>query len=152
MTWLINLIPDWVSHLIVLFGVLGLAASFILSHIPLISKYKLPLQAVSVVVLVVGIWLEGAIGGNQHWKDKVTELEAIIVVNEENAKIALAEEKSKSANTSIQYKYVDKVRVIQDVKIVVQEKIKEVATKIDSECRMTPEAIDLLNTSAKSVK
>jgi hypothetical protein len=102
--------------------------------------------------LVAGIWLEGVIGGNQHWKDKVTELEATIVVNEENAKIALAEEKSKSANTTIQYKYVDKVRVIQDVKIVVQEKIKEVATIIDAECRITPEAIDLLNTSAKSTK
>jgi hypothetical protein len=152
MTWLLNLLPDWVPHLIVLFGVLGLAASFILSHIPLISNYKLPIQVVSIVVLVAGIWLEGVIGGNQHWKDKVTELEATIIVNEENAKIALAEEKSKSANTTIQYKYVDKVRVIQDVKIVVQEKIKEVATIIDAECRITPEAIDLLNTSAKSTK
>jgi len=152
MTWLLYLIPSWVPHLIVLLGVISLAVSFISSRIPLISNYKLPILVASVVILVIGIWFEGVIGGNMHWKEKVTELEAKIVVNEENAKIALAEERSKSSNAKIQYKYVDKVRVVQDVKIVVQEKIKEVATKIDSECRMTPDAIDLLNTSAKSTK
>jgi len=152
MAWLLNLLPSWVPHLIVLLGVIGLTVSLILSHIPLINNYKLPIQIASIVVLVVGIWLEGVIGGNQHWKEKVTELEARIIVNEENAKIALAEEKSKSANTVVQYKYVDRVRVVQDVKIVVQEKIKEVATMIDAECKITPEAIDLLNMSAKSTK
>ncbi|NBP02873.1 MAG: hypothetical protein EBU90_22705 [Proteobacteria bacterium] len=152
MSWFLNFIPSWVPHLIVLLGIFGLAVSFVSGRIPLINNYKLPFQVASAVVLIAGIWLEGLIGGNFHWKEKVNELEAKIIVNEENAKIALAEEKARSSNTKIQYKYVDKIKVVKDVKIVVQEKIKEVATKIDSECKLTPEAIDLINTSAKPLK
>ena len=73
-------------------------------------------------------------------------------VKEMQDKVAIAEQKSKEVNTKIQYKYLDKIKVVQEVQIVVQEKIKEVAVRIDSECKVTNEAVDILNMAAKNSK
>ena len=74
------------------------------------------------------------------------------LVKEMEAKVALADEKSKNATGKIEYKFVDKVKVVKDVQVVVQEKIKEVATVIDSKCELTPEAVSLINAAAKNIK
>ena len=141
--WILNFLPFWFFHLITLVAVVGLLAGFVLGMIPVINKYKLPIQAVSILLLAFGLYMEGAISNEEKWQALVREMEA---------KVQLAEEKSKNANSKIEYKFVDKVKVVKDVQVVVQEKIKEVATVIDSKCELTPEAISLINAAAKNVK
>jgi hypothetical protein len=141
--WILNFLPFWVIHLIVLVGAVGLGAATLLKIIPFVSTYRLPLQIVSIAVLVFGIYLEGGVSNQEMWEARVKEMEA---------KVAVAEEKAKTANAKIQYKFIDKVKVVHDVQVVIQEKIKEVATLIDSQCKMTPEAIDLLNAAAMNKK
>ena len=77
------------------------------------------------------------------WRAKVAELES---------KVAIAEQKSKEANTQIQTVYVDRVKVVKEKQIVVQEKIKTVEVKIDSQCKITADTIDILNDAAAGVK
>ena len=141
--WILNFLPFWFFHLITLIGVVGLFVGFVLGMIPIISKYKLPIQILSIAFLVIGIYMEGAMSNEEKWLALVKEMEA---------KVALAEEKSKNATGKIEYKFVDKVKVVKDVQIVVQEKIKEVATVIDSKCELTPEAVSLINAAAKNIK
>jgi len=139
--WILNFLPFWVFHLITLVGVIGLVVGFALGFIPFISKYKLPIQIFSILLLVAGIYMEGAISNEEKWQALVKEMEA---------KVALAEEKSKNANSKIEYKFVDKVKVVKEVQIVVQEKIKEVSKVIDAKCELTPEAISLINAAARN--
>ena len=141
--WILNFLPFWFFHLITLLAVIGLLVGFVLGMIPVINKYKLPIQAVSILLLAFGLYMEGAISNEEKWQALVKEMEA---------KVALAEEKSKNANSKIEYKFVDKVKVVKDVQVVVQEKIKEVATVIDSKCELTPEAVSLINAAAKNIK
>lgn len=141
--WILNFLPFWVFHLITLLGVTGLVVGFALGMIPFISKYKLPIQLVSILLLVSGIYMEGAISNEEKWQALVKEMEA---------KVALAEEKSKNANSKIEYKFIDKVKVVKDTQVVVQEKIKEVAKVIDSKCELTPEAVSAINAAAKVIK
>ena len=141
--WILNFLPFWFFHLITLVGVIGLFVGFVLGMIPIISKYKLPIQILSIAFLVIGIYMEGAMSNEEKWLALVKEMEA---------KVALAEEKSKNATGKIEYKFVDKVKVVKDVQVVVQEKIKEVATVIDSKCELTPEAVSLINAAAKNIK
>ena len=148
MAWLLNFLPEWAPQLFIMFGIAGIAVSFVLGYIPLINNYKLPIQVVSVIALVVGVWMEGAFSGSQRWKEKVVELETKILINEEAAKIELAEERSKMSNKTIEYRYVDKVRVVRDTKVVVQEKINNVVSIVDAECKVPREAIDILNFAA----
>lgn len=141
--WILNFLPFWFFHLVTLAGIIGLVVGFALGMIPFISKYKLPIQLISILLLVGGIYMEGAISNEEKWQALVKEMEA---------KVALAEEKSKNANSKIEYKFVDKVKVVKEVQVVVQEKLKEVATVIDSKCELTPEAISLINAAAKNTK
>ena len=42
--------------------------------------------------------------------------------------------------------------IVKDVQVVIQEKVKEVAAQIDAQCKVAPEAIDILNLAADNVK
>jgi hypothetical protein len=65
------------------------------------------------------------------------------------AKVAAAEAKSKEVNTVIQEKIVEKIRVVKEKELVIQEKIVNVAVTIDSQCKVLPEAIEIINSAAK---
>jgi hypothetical protein len=47
---------------------------------------------------------------------------------------------------------VDKVRVVKETQVVIQEKIKTVEVKIDSQCKITSDTVDILNDAAKGIK
>ena len=64
------------------------------------------------------------------------------------AKVAAAETKSKEVNTVIQEKIVTKTKVVRDTKVVNKEIIKEIEKRIDNECTVSPEVIEILNAAA----
>jgi len=112
-------------------------------YFPWIIPYRLLLQVVSVILLVLGVYLKGGYAVEAEWRARVAELEA---------KVAVAEQKSKEANTQIQTVYVDRVKVVKEKQIVIQEKLKTVEVKIDANCKVVPEAISILNEAAVGVK
>ena len=149
--WMLAFIPDaflaWAINSILIAGVVGFLASFFFGYvvrwIPSIAPYHLLIQVVSIVLLVSGVYFKGGYSVEMAWREKVAELEA---------KVAVAEQKSKEANTQIQTVYVDRVKVVKQKQIVIQEKLKTVEVKIDSNCKVVPEAIDILNEAAAGVK
>ena len=138
--WMLKWIPDWFFHLVVLGSLLGFLASIFLSYIPVIKSYATPIKLISVSLLVIGIWFEGCNYNNNSWLAKVKDLED---------KVKISEDKSKKANVVIKEKVVKEIQVVHDVQIEVQEKIKEVASKIDADCKVDTEALELLNKAAE---
>lgn len=141
--WILQFLPDWVFHAICLAGIAGLVAGVLLGFVPLIKQYKLPIQIISLLLLVFGLFMEGAISNEAIWQARVKELEA---------KVAEAEKKAEHTNTKIKKVYVTKVKVIKQDKIVIQEKIVKQAADINKDCKVPKSAIDLLNEAAKPVK
>lgn len=145
--WILNFLPPWIYQALILIGLVGIIVSifagFFSRFIPTLLLIKLPLQIISIGFLVFGVYLWGGIANQEMWEARVKEMQD---------KVAVAEQKSKEVNTEIQYKYIDKIKIVQEVQVVVQEKIKEVAVKIDSECKVTNEAVDILNIAAKNSK
>lgn len=138
--WLLNFIPNFVIHLAVIAGLaLLLIDIFFSDWIPVL--YRVPAQILAVVLLAGSLWLEGANYNQQVWMDRVAELEA---------KVKIAEEKSAQVNTQIEYKFIDKVKVVHDTQVVIQERIKEVEKVIDAKCEVPKEAIELLNQAAQT--
>lgn len=136
--WLLNFIPDFVIHLGVIVGIAGLLATFFLDRFPPMPYVTL-IQILAMFVLSASLWLEGANYNQTSWMDKVAELEA---------KVKLAEDKSLVVNKEIEYKFIDRVKVVHDTQVVVQEKIREVEKLVDARCEVAPEAIDILNRAA----
>lgn len=141
--WILSWLPEIVFHIITLIGFLGLIASFILGFIPFINQYKLPLQVLSILLLVFGVWFEGGMSNEASWQSRVKELEV---------KIAESEKKSAETNTQIETVYVDRVQVVKEVQYVTQKTIKVNASKFDKTCKIDPEVITILNASARGVK
>jgi polyribonucleotide nucleotidyltransferase len=85
----------------------------------------------------------GGYGTEKMWRERVKDAED---------KIKIAEQQALEANSKIQTKIVERVKEIK----VFQDRIKEVIVEkekiIDAQCKVAPEAIDILNTAAKGAK
>ena len=137
--WLLNFTPDWFYHLILLVGILGLLASFILKFIPFVSQYRLPIQALAGLLIVFGVYMEGGLANEQRWQARVDEAEK---------KVLAAQALAEAATGRVTTKYVTKTQVVTQNQIVVQKEIVEKAAVIDQQCHVTPELISILNKGA----
>ena len=137
--WILNWLPDWLFHLVVIAGLLGLLASTFFGFIPFISKYTIPVKVASIVLLVVGVWFEGGISNNNAWLEKVHALEK---------KVAEAEVKSAQANTALTTTIAQKNKEIASVQASLKSKIKQFTSIMDSECKVPEQAINVLNEAA----
>lgn len=142
--WIISLIPEsifiLVYYCLLIAGVTFYVLSKLVSWIPVIKNYKLPVELFGVIGLVAGAFLLGGHGVEMSWRQRVAELEE---------KIKEAEQKSQQVNTVIQEKIVYKTKKITETKLVVVEKIKEVEKQIDSKCELDPAVIKIHNEAAQ---
>jgi len=149
--WMLSFLPDaflvWIINIVLLAGIVGTTVSILfkvaIRWIPWIIPYRTLLQVVSIVLLLAGVYFKGGLAIEQEWRARVKDLEA---------KVAIAEAQSKDANTKIEKVYVDRVKVVKDTQVVIQEKLKTVEVKIDAQCKVVPEAINILNDAAAGVK
>ena len=144
--WMLSLIPDslfvWIYYVILTAGVALYIASKLVKWLPLMGQYKLPAELVGVVLLVVGAYFYGGHGVQQAWLARVQELEA---------KVKVAEEKSQQVNTVIQEKIVTKVKVIKENVYVNREIIKEVAGKqLDAQCTLPKSTVSLHDSASRN--
>lgn len=103
--WILTITPDWIIHMIFGLGVVGTLAGFLLSFIPFISTYRLPIQIISLLILSLGIYLEGGLADNKEWLFKVSEMEK---------KVAEAEVRASKVNIKIVEKVVTKKQIIRE--------------------------------------
>jgi hypothetical protein len=145
--FLLNFIPDafllWVVNAVLIAGIIGTVVAFFFGFfvrfIPWIIPYRMVLQVVGLILLVAGVYFKGGVSVEMEWRSRVAEMEA---------KIAKAEAESKEVNEKIVTVYKDKVKVVKEIQVVVQEKIKTVEVKIDSQCKITADTVDILNQAA----
>ena len=139
---MLTFIPDSILHafvnIVFYAGVVGTLLGFIFNF-PTLRQYRLIIQVVSILLLVAGVYFKGGYEVEIQWRERVAEMQA---------KVDAAEEKSKVVNTVVKTKVVTKFKTIHDTKIITQEVIKEVAAKIDTECKVAPEALIILNSAA----
>lgn len=141
--WLLNFFTDLLIHGLVVAGLLGTLVCFFVPSNPLISTYQLPLKIISIALLCAGIFFEGTIYKDNVWKARVAEAEK---------RVLLAEIAATKANGKIEYKIIEKIKVVRENEKQVQLKIKENANKIDANCVVIPEVSTILNDAATARK
>jgi len=171
-TWMFSFLPDWFWSLVLIAGVFGLIASWILKPIPFISNHTLPIKVISIILLLIGVYFQGVIANEEKYKAEHARLKE---------EIAIAETKAKEVNVEIKesviykdkiikqkgdtvVKYVDRL-VKADPEIITQEistenklseverknledKIKELQ-KANKECPVPRIVIESINNAAK---
>jgi hypothetical protein len=136
-------LTHWIVNLMLLAGAVGLLASWIGRWIPFFDAYARLLKPVGIVLLLGGVYFKGGEATNDAWRNKIADLET---------KIAVSEAKSKDANTKLSTAVKEKNQAIQESKTVIQSRLKRDAVKIDAECKLDPEAVEILNESARDVR
>ena len=143
--WMFNLMPDWFYHLIVILSILGLIVASVLKFVPFVSTYRLPIQVISVLLLVFGVWMEGGIVNEAKWEARVKELEE---------KVKIAEEKSTEKNVEIQERVVTQTKVVREkgrdiIQYIDREVVKkEEIVKFIENCPIPKDIIDAHNAAA----
>ena len=140
--WIIQYLPDFVTHFIVLAGVIGI----LLTSIPLIWKlvpgleaYRLLIQLVGIACLGFGLYLEGGLAMEAEYKVKVAELAL---------KLKDAEVRAANTNAKIVTEYVTKKQVIRQKGDIIREYIEREVVKYDRTCPIPTEVIRAHNAAA----
>ena len=145
-------LPNWIFYAVLLAGVFGLVASYLirfLSFIPFLYVYKTPIQLGSIVAIVIGTFMAGAIYDNDAWEARVKEMEE---------KVAAAEVQSKEENIKIVEKVVNKVQIVktrgQDIVKYVDREVVKYDTKFapGGICEIPKEFIKAHNDAAEVPK
>ena len=139
--WILKWLPDWIFYAIFLVGLIGYAATYLFKYIPIpfIFVYRKPIQIASVLAIIFGTFMSGAIYDNEAWLDRVKEMEA---------KVAKAEQEAKDANEKINDK-TEKVREkIVQKQVLVKQYIDREVTKYDNTCVIPKEFVEIHNKAA----
>ena len=147
--WILNWLPNWIFYAIFFAGLLGLLATYVMKFIPFVYVYRTPIQAISILAIVIGTYMSGAISNEEAWQAKVKEMEL---------KVAAAEVKSVKENIKIVEKVVTKTEYItrkgQDIIRYVDKEVVKYDTKFapGGVCEIPKEFIKALNDAAEAPK
>jgi hypothetical protein len=108
--------------------------------IPVIKQYLIPIRTISIVLLVLGTYLEGGLADNQAWELKVKEVEA---------KLAKAEAESAKANTELVQKADAKNAKVREKTLVVKQYIDRVVATYDNQCKIPQPFVKAHNDAAE---
>ena len=129
--WFLQFLPHWIFYFILILGIIGFVAQ---RFIP--SYYKTLVFSISLLSLVFGLFMLGAIYENKSWVAKVKEMEL---------KIAEDETKSQSENVKIVEKIIYQDRIIKQKGQDIVKYIDREIVKYDSQCVIPSEVINVLN-------
>ncbi len=141
--WILDFLPGWIFTLITLAGAGAYLVTEVLGNIPFVAQYLRAIRAGAIVALVFGVYMMGGSANQEKWEARVKELEA---------KVAVAEEQSKTANAKLDAKMKEKAKVIKEKEYIIQEKLVQIKDTIDAMCQVPVEAIKLLNEAAEERK
>jgi uncharacterized protein YacL len=137
--WLLTLLPVWIIHTVLGLGVLGLLIAFFVQRIPFVKTYGYMIKIVSSILLVLGLFLQGALAYKESTALAVAQLEA---------KLAKAEAKSQKTNVEIVEKIVKDTEVIRVKGKTITEYVDREVVKYNNVCPLPSEVIRAHNAAA----
>lgn len=147
--WIFTVLPDIFIHLILALGIIGTIAGFLLGMVPLVKKYKLIIQVISLLILSFGLYLEGGLADNKIWEARVAEVKV---------KLAEAEAKSAKENVKIVERVVTKTQVVKERGADIIKYVDREVVKYDTKflpggiCEIPKEFIKAHNDAAEAPK
>jgi len=145
MMWLLSFLPDWWFYALLALGLAGIFVSYLMSFIPFVSMYRNLIQATSIVAIVIGTYMSGAISNEDKWQLKIKDLEL---------KISQSETQSAEQNVKIVEKIIVKKQIVKErgeevIKYIDREVVKYDTKFIQGgDCELPNEFFDALNQAA----
>lgn len=133
MLWILDQIPEYVTYVLFVLGSVALVLTIVLN---LTVTLRVITSFSCALLLTLAGWLTGAHGVSNVFKIELLEA---------NNKVLKAEATAANVSAKTEYVYVDKIQKVRDTHVVIQEKIRDVEIKIDENCKISPELIEIHN-------
>lgn len=150
--WMLALIPDnllvWIYSVITITGIIFYFGGFLCKYwpfkmIPIIGQFPFLGKFLGAILVIVGTLLFGGYINEMSWRDKVHQLEE---------KIKESEAKSADANVKLGSAIKEKNALVKSNLSKLQGQIYQDSAKIDAECKVPREAVEILNKAAETPK
>jgi uncharacterized protein YacL len=130
---------------ILLLGLIAFLVTYLLKIIPIpaLYIYRTPIQIVSVIMIVFGVYMAGSIANNESWLAKVKEVEA---------KLAEAEAKGAQETVKIVEKVVVQKQVIKERGQDIVKYVDREVVKYDNKCEIPPPFVEAHNKAAEKIQ
>lgn len=159
LTWMLGFLPGWFWSVLLIFGIVLVIASWAFKFIPFVGTYRLPMQIIGVISLLVSIWFLGAASNEEKWQAKVKEAEEKVKIAEAkseslNEQLRLANKNktiAREQNTKTVVKYIDSwvtkeiLREVEGPERIRYEKVIEYIER----CPVPKELLDAHNAGAR---
>ena len=143
--WILHFLPDsvivWFCNLLLLTGIVAVAAGFVAHRIPVLWSYQLGFKLAGIALLVLGVYLRGGIAVEETWRERVAEVEA---------RLATAEKAATEANTQIEQKSQKKTTEIRQRTQYIRQYVDREVVKYDSGCTIPEPFVRAHNTAAEA--
>lgn len=107
----------------------------------MLAPHYRAVQAISVVFLVGGIYLEGGYAAEMQWRERVREMEA---------RVAQAEQQSKEANAALDQKGQEKTKIIREKGQIIKQYVDREVTRYDNQCVIPEPVVRAHNAAARN--
>ena len=143
--WILHFLPDsvivWFCNILLLTGIVAVAAGFVAHRIPVLWSYQLGFKLAGIALLVLGVYLRGGIAVEETWRERVAEVEA---------RLATAEKAATEANTQIEQKSQKKTTEIRQRTQYIRQYVDREVVKYDSGCTIPEPFVRAHNTAAEA--
>ena len=137
--WILQFLPNWIFYALLLAGI----GAFLVTHFVKLLPNAQLIQAASIAVVIISVYMIGAISNNDAWLAKIKDLEV---------KVAQAEAKSATANTDIVEKIVTKTQVVKQRGQDIIKYVDREVVKYDTTCVIPKEFVLIHNKAAEAPK
>ena len=143
--WILEWLPNWIFYGILLIGLIGFLITYLLKFIPIpaLYMYRAPIQIVSVICIVIGVYMAGSIANNESWESKVKEVQA---------KLAEAEAQGAKETIKIVEKIVVQEKIVRQKGQDIVQYVDREVVKYDTKCEIPPPFVDAHNQAATGAK
>ena len=144
--WITDFLTPLVFHFIVSIGLLLLIVTLLFDAIPFLNKapglatYKVPAQVVAILLLVIGVYFEGAISNQEKWEKKVAEAEAeVLQLQIESGRLNLKLSEKLAAYETVR----------EEKKNVITKIIQNTVTNYDTQCKLSNSFVGVHNSASQ---
>lgn len=143
--WILNWLPFWIFYAIFFLGIAGFLVTYLLKFIPIpaIYIYKTPIQIFSIILMIIGVYMVGAISNEEVWQSRI---------NEVKAKLAEAEARSAQETIKVVERVVYREKIVREKGNDIIQYVDREVVKYDSVCDIPPTFVEALNRAAESTK
>lgn len=145
--FILHFLPDSIilafCNILLLTGIVAVAAGFVAHRIPVIGQYQLAFKIGGIALLVLGVYFRGGLAVETEWRERVATVEA---------RLAAAEKASAEANSQIDTRVQKQVTSIRQRMTYVKQYVDREVVRYNDQCAIPQTFINAHNAAAEAPK